>query len=259
MKIDNLLIIPDKQNIEACMALATQKGLGFEYNDFFLPSVLDSKVVLEATMNTYKSAGKLPDYCTLHGAFLDVVVFSDDPLIRQVSDKRVEQSIEIAIFMGAKSVIFHTNYVANFNLPTYENNWIKKNAEYWSEKLSKHKDINIYIENMFDVEPELLARLGEELKDEPRFGVCFDYAHANVFGDESKIEDWVTCLAPYVKHIHINDNDFLSDLHLPVGQGKLDWNKFREYYRKYFSMSSVLLEVTGYDKIVQSLEYIDKL
>ncbi len=256
MKINNLLIIPDKKNIEKCTRMANEYGLGFEYNDFFLPQILDDQDKVAEIIEFYQSRDDLPKYCTTHGAFLDVTVFSDDPLIKQVSDKRVEQSIAIARRIGARSVVFHTNYVTNFNTKSYQDNWVKKNADYWSEKLDKYKDIEIYIENMFDVRPELLARLAEALEGEKRFGVCLDYAHIHVFGQESELEEWIKILASYVKHIHINDNDFSEDLHMAVGQGKIDWNNFKYYYEKYMSQASVLLEVMGFDKIEKSIRYV---
>ena len=63
-------------------------------------------------------------------------------------------------------------------------------------------------------------------------------------------------LAPYVKHIHINDNDFRQDLHLAVGDGDIDWARFKIYYETYFPEATVLIEVTGMDKITRSLEYL---
>ncbi len=259
MKIEHLLIIPDKDNIETYIAMARKYGLGFEFNDFFLPSLLDNEKMLKDTMRIYTKEPGMPTYLTSHGAFFDVVVFSDDPRIFEVSDFRVEQSLTIAEQLGAKGVIFHTNYTPNFLLDSYRTGWVEKNARYWSDKLDKYKNIDIYIENMFDTDWELLARLGERMKGREHFGLCFDYAHAQVFGDEKEIDAWVMALSPYVRHIHVNDNDFNRDLHLAVGDGKIDWVKFRNYYEQYFRDASVLIEVKGIENIQRSLDYFEKL
>ena len=195
----------------------------------------------------------------MHGAFLDVTVFSDDPRIREVSDLRVTQSLEIAKKLNSKAVIFHTNYVPNFRLDSYMESWVEKNAEYWGNKLKENPMLDIYIENMFDMDCNMLAGLAEKMKAYSNFGVCFDYAHAHVFGDENDIDEWVKKLAPYVKHIHINDNDFTSDLHLALGDGRIDWHQFKYYYDRYLSGASVLLEVTGIEKAKKSLDYIARL
>ena len=112
---------------------------------------------------------------------------------------------------------------------------------------------------MFDTDCKPLARLGEKMKAYPNFGICLDYAHAQTFGDEKDIDTWVKTLAPYVKHIHINDNDFDKDSHLALGDGSIDWKKFKSYYEEFLKGASVLLEVTGIEKTRQSLEYIINL
>ena len=72
---------------------------------------------------------------------------------------------------------------------------------------------------MFDEEPELLRRLADDLSDGPRFGVCYDMAHAYL--SQTPLTEWNQALLPYVRHLHINDNDKTQDTHRPVGSGSL--------------------------------------
>ena len=90
-------------------------------------------------------------------------------------------------------------------------------------------------------------------------GICFDYAHAHVFGDENHIEEWVKTLAPYIRHVHINDNHCKTDEHLAIGDGNIDWRRFLLYREKYFPEATILLEVKGMDKIKKSMEYLKSL
>ena len=256
MQIERLLIVPQREQIGEFVQLAGQYGCGFEYDDFFIPALLDDEAELNRRIELYARAENRSAFSTVHGAFLDVTVFSDDAKIREVADLRINQSLEIAKRLGAEAVIFHTNYIPNFNLDSYRDNWVSRNVAYFSQKLEEYPTLNIYVENMFDTDCRLLAELGEKMKKYANFGICFDYAHAQVFGDEKDIGTWVETLAPYVKHLHINDNDFERDLHLAVGAGKTDWQQFRKYYEQYFSRASVLLEVTGIEKTKQSLEYL---
>lgn len=259
MKPDKLLIIPQKDKLEDYMRLAEEYNCGFEYNDFFLPAVLENQQLLKECISLYNRSENRPLFSTMHGAFLDVSIFSDDPRIREVSDYRVTQSLQIATELNAQAVIFHTNFVPNFRLKSYMDNWVETNVKYWTKKLEEFPTLSIYVENMFDEDCELLARLGERMCANERFGICFDYAHAHVFGDEADISLWVERLAPYVKHIHINDNDFLEDSHLALGDGSIDWESFKRYYEKYFDGASVLLEVSGLEKTGKSLEFISSL
>lgn len=259
MKVKKLLIIPDKENIETYLDIAKENDLGFEYNDFFLPHVLDDDAKVKDTISFFKNLSDMPDYSTSHGAFLDVTIFSDDKKIYDVSDFRIEQSLRIASQLEAKGVIFHTNYIPNFTLESYRKSWVERNYLYWSEKLKEYPQINIYMENMFDTDWKLLVELAEKLSEFDNFGICFDYAHAHVFGNVDEIDCWVEAVSPYVKHIHINDNDFKNDLHQALGEGSIDWNKFKVHYENYLSEASVLLELKGIDKIKSSLEFLNKL
>ena len=259
MKIKHLIMIPNPEQMEKSIELASKYECDFEYNDFYLPEILDDEKKKEKLISNYLALKELPKNCTMHGAFLDVTPFSDDPKIVEVSDLRIEQSLQIAREIGAKAVVFHTNFVPNFCVDYYCDSWVDRNQHYWKEKLEKYSDINIYIENMFDMSWELLEKLAKRLSVYSNFGVCFDYSHAHAFGDETQIEEWVKALSPYVKHIHINDNDFVSDLHLALGEGKIDWKRFKEYYETYFPQASVLVEMKNLMDVEKSLEYIQTL
>ena len=64
--------------------------------------------------------------------------------------------------------------------------------------------------------------------------------------------------AANIRHIHINDNDLRRDLHLAVGDGRIDWELFCRYYQTYFEECSVLIETTKPDNQRRSLEYLRK-
>lgn len=262
MEVKELLIIPQLQQMDEFLALAKKYRAGFEYNDFFLPAMLDDEKALTLRINEYQKymqAGEYPSYCNLHGVFLDITIFSDDSRIRKVSDERIRQSLDIAKTLQCKSVIFHTNYLANFLLESYRTNWVSRNEEYFRQICEEYPELIILMENMFDADAVLLVQLAERMKDVPNFGVCFDYAHAHVFGHADKIMEWVEQLSPYTKHLHINDNHLICDDHLALGDGKLDWNQFKECYKTYFSQASVLLEVSGFEKAEKSLQFLKNL
>ncbi|MBQ3030792.1 MAG: sugar phosphate isomerase/epimerase [Agathobacter sp.] len=246
-----ILIIPNRDNLESSLALAKEYDLGFEYNDFFTPDLLDDTYELEKTINFFQKHA-LPVYTTVHGTFYDVIPFSMDAKIREIANLRIEQSIDVAKKLGAKAVIFHTNYNPFLNTKEYVESWIKSNSDYWSTVLEKHPDINIYLENMFDLSPEVLEKLSENLCKYQNYGVCLDYAHVSL--SDVPAELWAQCLGKYVKHVHINDNDLISDLHLSWGDGKINRIKFYEIYETYLSGASVLVETTAIEAQVRSLE-----
>lgn len=250
-----VLIIPNRDQLEECLQLAEKYNLGFEYNDFFIPDVLDDNIQTESIIAEYKKQD-LPAFTTLHGAFFDVTPFSEDAKIREISDLRIEQSIRIAKKLGAKAVIFHTNYNPFLNSKDYIQGWIQTNVAYWSRVMERHPEINIYLENMFDTTPDIMEALSEKLSVYGNYGVCLDYAHASL----SKVapEVWAKRLGRFVKHVHVNDNDLVSDLHLAWGDGQINRSHFYECFETYFKEATVLIETTPMENKIRSLEMLKK-
>ncbi len=250
-----ILVIPDRKNIKASLELSAKYQLGFEYNDFFTPAVLEDEVGIRRIVSEYQ-AYDLPEYTTLHGAFYDVIPFSVDSRIRRIADMRIEQSIQAAQSIGARAVVFHTNYNPFLNTEDYMRNWIQTNIRYWSGVLERYQEVNIYLENMFDTTPDILERLSEGLGEYANYGICLDYAHAAL----SKVEPelWAKQLGPFVKHIHLNDNDRVSDLHLAWGDGLMNREKFYQSYEDYMADATVLIETNSMENQARSLEVLEQ-
>ncbi len=250
----DIYIIPDIEHIEETLKLAEQYNAYFEYNDFFIPAVYEDEAEVEKRIQFYLSLNRDRSKDTLHGAFLDVTIHSQDKEIREVSKKRVIQSMTIADRLGIRGVVFHANLIAGYYDRNYLNGWLEASVEFYKEVLAKFPKLHIYIENMFEGRPVEFKHLAEAMKEESRFGLCLDYAHASVFGKEP--ENWVKELAPYIKHMHINDNDLENDRHWQIGTGQLDWRKFLKEMTENQIQASALIEVRGNKVWEQSVKYL---
>lgn len=247
------MVVSKVDRLPEYKAIAKQYHVGFEMNDFYDPKVLDDEEEQNRMIRQYQEAG-IPEGSTMHGAFFDIVVFSSDEKIVEISKLRLRQSMEIAKKLGVRGVVFHTNDNPMLSGEVYDNNVIVKTADYLAELLQAYPNIYIYLENMFDASPKILVGISERLSKYPNYGVCLDYAHASI--SNLPMSDWVEALAPYLKHIHINDNDLKRDLHMPLGSGSIDWNQFAKYYRTHFDQCSVLVETTRPEDQIQSLAYL---
>lgn len=252
----NLLVVSFEKSLEEHRKLVRDYHVAFEINDFYDPDVLDNADRIEEIVRRYRQTG-IPFGSTMHGAFFDVILHSRDAVVRKNARHRMRQSMDIAQRLGLDAVIFHTNYQPEIVGDDYVQNVIRKNADFLEELLKEYPSINIYLENMFEDTPGVIAEISERLKVYPNYGVCLDYGHAWVYGTD--IEQWVHKLAPYVKHLHINDNDLKRDLHLAVGSGSIDWKEFAYFYRRYFSHCSVLVEIYDAKQQRDSLEFIKDL
>lgn len=249
-----LYLVPGIQDMERIRQLAAEYDCAFEYNDFYAPEVLDDRGKQEEIIEAYVRYRSDFSQDTLHGAFLDVTIHSSDPLIREASMLRVRQSMEIAQRMGVKGVVFHTGRLAGFRVEYYLKQWKEKNIRFFSEIAEKFPRQQIYMENMFDEAPDILAELAQDMKGVVNFGVCLDYAHAALSNCSG--QEWVKTLAPYIRHMHINDNDLKNDLHRPLGTGQIDWQQFDRLMREYSVDATVLVEMKGYEAQKASLEYM---
>lgn len=252
--MSRFLIIPQLNEFDKSLELAEKYGLGFEYNDFYIPDVMDNKKLSDELISRYK-AHELPDCCTMHGAFFDVLIFSEDKLIRRISEERIRTSLDFARTLGARGVVFHTNHNPALTADFYVNGWLNKNEAFWRSVLPEYPEINVYMENMFDSSPYMLSALAERLSDVPNFGVCLDYAHAVIFGSDIKV--WVNELSTHIMHLHINDNDLKNDLHLAVGDGQINWQEFKNNYDNSLCRAdTVLIETSSIEKQQRSVEFL---
>lgn len=264
--MSKLYLVPDRKDMERMCGLAAEYGCAFEYNDFYIATVMDDSERQEEIIAGYRAyregyvgeAGATNGFSedTMHGAFLDVTVHSDDPLIRDASMLRVRQSMETAKSMGLKGVVFHTGRLAGFRAAGYLSNWRDRNEAFFREIADRYPAQQIYMENMFDEAPDILAGLAEKMRDVKNFGVCLDYAHAMISRCPGR--EWIEALGPYIRHIHINDNDLQNDLHLAVGAGRLDWQEFDRLIRQNQIEAPVLVEVSGYEAQRESLRYMKR-
>lgn len=241
--------IPDIEHLEEWTAL----NIPFEYNDFMLPGILDRKEETERRIRAYLGAGRDRSGDTLHGPFLDITIHSSDSLIRRASDYRIRQVSEIALRLQVKGMILHTNIIPNFYEENYRKGWIDRNEEYLTALLEEYPGLHIYMENMFDEEPDCLVALARRMQGK-RLSVCLDLAHAHL--SKTEISVWQQTCAPYIAHYHINDNHGRVDEHLPVGDGDIAWEKILP---AMCPDASVLVEVSSLEKYRKSVRYLSSI
>lgn len=247
--------IPRLENIEQWKKIVKEYEAGFEYNDFFMPQLLDTPELLEQTIAAYEGLERDRSEDTLHGVFFDIVIGSEDRRIAEVCELRLRQSMSIAERLGCKAVVFHTNFITNFNVASYKKRWVSSNVMMIQTLLRDYPKMTIYMENMFDETPDLLLQLAERMEKEERFGVCLDLAHAHL--SRCPVNEWVEKLAPYIKHLHVNDNFGDEDSHFAIGEGSIDWS-ILNHPLILWEKPSVLIEVRNAESFLRSVKLLQK-
>lgn len=251
-------IIPDINEIEKFVTLAEKYDAAFEYNDFFEPFVYEDRAEVERRINLYKDLDRDRSADTLHGVFYDISVLSRDTVIRERGRDLVKASLDTALQLSCRGIVFHTGMVFGLETRQYIDSWLDGMDEYLHDLAPGYADLNIYVENSFEKSPAVLALLMERVSDLKNIGICLDYAHAML--TETEGEAWFVSLHDKIRHMHLNDHDLKADLHLATGDGRIDLAGFKYLVEKYgITDPRILLEVNGYDKAARSLKYMKGL
>jgi sugar phosphate isomerase/epimerase len=103
-----------------------------------------------------------------------------------------------------------------------------------------------------------MAELLRDL-DAPNVGMCLDVGHWMSFGEGSKkknLRHWIDCLAPWLKHLHLHDNDGSSDHHAGMGKGEFPWPDFFSLLDEYGLRPGFTLEPHTVESFNDSREFI---
>ncbi len=98
---------------------------------------------------------------------------------------------------------------------------IESAVTFWRGFLAdKGDELAVYIENMVDDDPSLLAALCDRVADD-RFRLCLDVGHAHC-NSSTPVAVWIAMLAGRIGHVHLHNNDGQRDSHWPLCRGTLD-------------------------------------
>lgn len=207
-------------NDEEMKEIVQNTHMGIESIEFSVAENLDC---LTETLRTYEKRLESMgcDHLTLHGPFLDLNPMAYDSLVTEATAKRYEQAYEAARVLGAFRIILHTCFVPSVYFLT---GWSDRMADFYNRFLDKKDDsIEILIENVLDPYPTPLKEIAEKVSH-PAFGICLDVGHANCYSEIS-CKEWADTLAPYIRHLHLHDNNGDRDSHLAVGKGIIPFNE----------------------------------
>lgn len=189
---------------------------------FFTAEALDHMVPeeLSALASVLNQAGL---FCTFHAPFLDLNPGALDPLVREVTEKRVAETFLAAEHFNPRAIVFHPGY-DDLRYGGSRLDWLKHSIDFWGKFVPKAETIGctIAMENIFEKEPSTLLALLEAI-DSPRFRHCFDVGHWHMFSNCS-LEEWFSQLGGFIAECHLHDNGGTADEHLPPGEGNIDFD-----------------------------------
>lgn len=195
-------------------ALARQWQLGLETIAFSYAPLLDDSAALPRTREEIHGISSL----WLHGPFAELIPCAIDPLARDVAMRRFRQALDAAQALGIRRMVFHGGFIPHVYFPEW---YVEQSVWFWREFLRDvPADMTLALENVMEPSPETLVSIAAQI-DDPRLGLCLDVGHANTCVSETPPMDWIVPMAPWLRHVHLHNNQGDTDLHTPLGEGNI--------------------------------------
>lgn len=162
------------------------------------------------------SEAQMPVAC--HGPFNSLSIASKDEHIAEYSFQSLSAGIEASRVLGSPLMVFHTGFLPQFP-PTYRQPWLDKFCLKLTQLLdvAAANGILLAMENTYEPDTTLFEEIFARVQH-PFLGMCFDTGHASCFARIPPAK-WVEQFSEQIVHLHLSDNDGISDLHWDLGKG----------------------------------------
>lgn len=257
--MDRVLLSASRTNIEECVELAVERGMGIEVMAFAFPDVLDG--AWETLLVQYKRLlAPVPGPITLHGPFMDMVSGSPDERINAVCRERYFHAIDIAAELGSKIVVVHANFIGSLHNVPYRLGWHQRNIAFWKPMAQRASDhgVTVVLENMWEFDPTIIPELLAEV-DHPNLRACLDIGHAHLFSDSKfTLQDWLRAVEPWLIHTHMNNNNGKIDEHhgFDYERGVINYSEVLRMVRALPTQPNIVLEMDLVEDMRASLHHL---
>ncbi len=217
---------------ENAPGVARENGVNLELNDLCISENLDPERIeetLAVMRREMEEAGSFD--AIVHGPFTEIIPSSIDHRAVDFGLERIEEAYQATRALGLNRMVVHTGYIPLM----YHKVWhLEQSVKFWKRFMAdKPEDFQLFIENVFDDEPVMIAELIDSL-DDPRIRVCLDVGHAHVVTlPEYDVYQWIEILGHRIGHFHLHNNDGTADVHGDVTDGTLDMKKVMACIREH--------------------------
>jgi len=225
--------------------------------EIFLPAEALDAIIWEELAVQAQAIHSAGLATTIHATFMDLNPGAMDPSIREATRRRFQQVFQAAELLRPRVIVFHPGY-DDLHYGDNRMAWLKNSIAFWQEFVPRARELNciIAIENIFEKEPSTLRALLEAI-DDPCFRHCFDVGHWNMFTTVT-LEEWFAELGPYIAESHLHDNHGKADEHLPLGEGKIDFDRVFALLKQYAPEAVWTLEAHSLERLERALKNIAK-
>jgi sugar phosphate isomerase/epimerase len=195
---------------------------------------------------------------TIHAPFIDMAPGGVDPLMRQATIMRFAQASVLAGRLQAQAIVVHPGY----DEKRYWNDvdgFVARSVEMWTRVMGLTGEFgcSIALENIFEERPETLRRVVEGVGS-PRFGICFDAGHFNMFS-KVPLAEWLDALGGMIVELHLHNNYGEHDDHNGMVRGTFDFVPLFARLDEMGVDPILVMEPHKEEGIIESLKFMDSL
>ncbi|MBX2860127.1 MAG: sugar phosphate isomerase/epimerase [Vampirovibrio sp.] len=223
--IESIYAAPKFVDLQQAVDFAVSQQIHYEVPVFMSPELLEKQD--EELIKYQQMFSGLQGKMSVHGPVFDTNPVSMDPCINKCSRTRYRQAIQAAKELGAKYIVFHSQYSPVYKVANVYQDWLAGSIDYWGQIVADElegSDLTILMENFMDDRPDILVDMAEGV-DSPNFKVCLDTGHANLFSQVSAV-DWVDTMSSHLDYIHAHNNHGELDDHNGFLDGNIDMDGF---------------------------------
>ena len=225
---------------------ARKYGFGLEITEFCTAWNIDRR--FELTDSRVQESLQGVSNSILHAPSNELFPCAIDEKARELAAYRYRQSLELAKRYGSKKVVIHGGYHPWMYYPVW---YVGQSVSFWKDFLKEDPGVEIVLENVLETQPDLILEILEGV-DDPRLRMCFDVGHINAYS-YIPIMDWLETCAPWIGHIHVNNNDGREDLHQGLQDGIIPMKELLQRIESMCPEATITLEMT---ETKSSLEWL---
>lgn len=202
-----------------------------ELQDFFRADVLNGDwrpLVRRIRAELQGHRGRLG----IHGPFWGFDIDTQDPDVRSVVQRRLDQGLDVCEEIGATQMVVHSPY----KTWTYHNLDNQAGArQKLQERVhaclgeavarAERTGVTLVIENIEDKDPLARVQLAQSFGSE-RVRVSLDTGHAyyaHVSTGAPPVDYYIVAAGDLLEHVHLQDADGYADRHWAIGEGSILW------------------------------------
>ena len=204
----------------------------------------------------------------IHGPFRGVPLNSPDPLFQQLVARRYNQAIEFTAMFGGSHMVIHSPFDGWVSPFTFAGDpvEVEKNINLIEATLrdvlpvAEANGVMLVLENIRDFHCGAIIKVMEAI-NHPNLRMSLDIGHCQLrvpLGGMPN-DQYIREAGRRLEHLHIQDNDALSDRHWAPGEGSINFHSIFEALRLGEQNPRMIIELKDKHAIQKGAAFLNDL